>query len=151
MDVHTTKVRELMHEGCTCIPHDASCADAARRMREEAVGALPICGPDDRLVGMLTDRDIVVGCIAMDRDPAECMAGELASGRVIWTFDDALVGEALASMEEHLVRRLPVIDRSMRLVGMLSQADVARHLDRAATGELLEVISAAEPRRSAAY
>jgi CBS domain-containing protein len=122
MHVTTTLARELMHEGCTCVPHDASCLEAARQMRDEAVGALPICGPDDKLIGTLTDRDIVVNCLAADLDPSVCTAGELASGRLIWTFDDAPVSEVLALMEEHLIRRVPVIDRNMRLVGMVAQA-----------------------------
>jgi CBS domain-containing protein len=151
MNAETTLVREVMHEGCTCIQHDASCIDAAKRMSEEAVGALPICGPEDKLVGMLTDRDIVVHCLAADRDPATCMAGELASGRLVWTFDDVPVREALESMEEHLIRRLPVIDRDMQLVGIVAQADIATHLDRSDTGELVEAISTAEPRQSVAF
>jgi CBS domain-containing protein len=151
MHVTTTLARELMHEGCTCVPHDASCLEAARQMRDEAVGALPICGPDDKLIGMLTDRDIVVNCLAADLDPSVCTAGELASGRLIWTFDDAPVSEVLALMEEHLIRRVPVIDRNMRLVGMVAQADIATHLDLDATGELVEVISSAEPRQSVAF
>jgi CBS domain-containing protein len=151
MNVADSLVRDVMHEGCECIPHDSTCIDAARRMREEGIGALPICGPDDRLIGMLTDRDIVVNCLAADRDPAECTAGELAGGRVIWTFSDVPVREALASMEEHLVRRLPVIDRDMQLVGIVAQADIATHLGHDAAGELVEVISAAEPRQSVAF
>jgi CBS domain-containing protein len=151
MNATTTLVRDVMHEGCRCVQHDASLIEAAKQMAEEAVGALPICGPDDKLIGMLTDRDIVVHCLAADLDPAECMAGELASGRVIWTYNDAPVAEVLTSMEEHLIRRIPVIDHEMRLVGMVAQADIARHLDRADVGELLEVISTAEPRQSVAF
>jgi CBS domain-containing protein len=151
MESRTTPVRELMHEGCTCVKHDQTCLDAARMMRDEAVGALPICGPDDKLVGMVTDRDIVVNCLAVGEDPATCQVGSHASGRVIWIHDDAPVQDALASMEEHLVRRLPVIDRDMRLVGIVAQADIARHLGRGDTGELLEVISSAEPRQSVAF
>ena len=151
MHATSTLVRDLMHKGCSCVPHDATCLDAARQMRDEAVGALPICGPDDKLLGMLTDRDIVVNCLAADMDPAVCTAGELASGRLIWTFDDAPVSDVIASMEEHLIRRIPVIDHDMRLVGMVAQADIAMHLDSNATGELLEVISSADPRQSVAF
>ena len=151
MNATSTLVRELMHDGCRCIKHDETCLDAARVMRDEAVGALPICGPDDKLVGMLTDRDIVVNCLAVDMDPSDCTAGELASGRVIWVHDDATVRDALASMEEHQIRRLPVIDHDMKLVGIVAQADIATHLDREETGELVEAISSAEPRQSVAF
>ncbi|MCW2927791.1 MAG: hypothetical protein JWM86_1759 [Thermoleophilia bacterium] len=149
-DPRDTPVREIMHAGCTCVQHDATCLDAARTMAEEAVGALPICGPDDRLIGMLTDRDIVVHCIAVGLDPATCTAGDLASGRLIWASDDQTVGEVLDIMEAHVIRRVPVIDSEMQLVGMVAQADIA-HLGRDVTGELVEVISAAEPRQSVAY
>lgn len=151
MKTNSATVRDVMHEGCECIPHDATLLEAARKMRDEGVGALPICGPHDRLIGMLTDRDIVVQGLAMDRDPASCTAGELATGRLVWVHDDAPVQEALQSMEEHLIRRLPVIDGDMELVGIVAQADIARHLDREETGELVEVISSAEPRQSVAF
>ena len=147
----TTLVRDVMHEGCSCVRHDATILQAAKQMSEEGVGALPICGPDDRLIGMLTDRDIVVHCLAADRDPATCTAGELASGRVIWVHDDAPVVEALDEMEQHLVRRVPVIDGQMRLCGIVAQADVATNLSSAETAELVELISQAEPRQSVAF
>lgn len=146
-----TLVRDVMHEGCTCVKHDVNMVDAAKQMSEECVGALPICGPDDKLIGMLTDRDIVVHCLAADRDPKECTAGELASGRVIWVRDDAPIGEALQSMEEHLIRRIPVIDADRRLCGIIAQADIAMHLGSKETAELVEKISEAEPRQSVAF
>lgn len=146
-----TLVRDVMHEGCTCVKHDASCVDAAKQMAEECVGALPICGPDEKLIGMLTDRDIVVHCLAADLDPATCTAGDLASGRLIWVRDDAPITEALQSMEEHLIRRIPVIDSDMRLCGIIAQADIAMHMGEHETAELVEVISKAEPRQSVAF
>lgn len=151
MNVQDTLVRDVMHKGCSCVKHDATLVEAAKQMSEECVGALPICGPDDKLIGMLTDRDIVVHCIAAEKDPATCTAGELASGRVIWVRDDAPIQEALDEMETHLIRRIPVIDSNKELCGIIAQADIAMHLDGASTAELVEVISAAEPRQSLAY
>lgn len=151
MNAKTTLVRDVMHKGCSCVKHDATCLDAAKQMSEECVGALPICGPDDKLIGMLTDRDIVVHCLAADKDPGDTTAGELASGRVIWVRDDAPVQEALDEMETHLIRRIPVIDSDRQLCGMIAQADIAMHLDSKDTAELVEVISAAEPRQSLAF
>jgi CBS domain-containing protein len=151
MNAKSTLVRDVMHKGCSCVKHDATCVDAAKQMSEECVGALPICGPDDKLIGMLTDRDIVVHCLAAEKDPNECTAGELASGRVIWVHDDQTVQEALDEMETHLIRRIPVIDRDMNLCGIVAQADIAMHLDSAETAEFVEVISAAEPRQSVAF
>jgi CBS domain-containing protein len=140
-----------MHKGCSCVKHDATCVEAAKQMTEECVGALPICGPEEKLIGMLTDRDIVVHCLAADRDPNECTAGELASGRLIWVRDDAPISEALQSMEQHLIRRIPVIDADHMLCGIIAQADIAMHLDHEQTAELVEVISQAEPRQSVAF
>jgi CBS domain-containing protein len=100
---------------------------------------------------MLTDRDIVVHCLAADKDPATCTAGDLASGRLIWVRDDAPISEALESMEQHLIRRIPVIDSQMRLCGIIAQADIAMHLGSKETAELVETISQAEPRQSVAF
>ena len=77
-----TTVREVMHEGCECIREQQTLLDAAKRMAELDVGVLPICGDDDRLKGMLTDRDIVVKALAQERDPITTVCGELAQGTV---------------------------------------------------------------------
>jgi CBS domain-containing protein len=146
-----TLVRDVMHSGCTCVKHDATLVEAARQMSEECVGALPICGPDDRLIGMLTDRDIVVHGLAADLDPNTCTAGELASGRLVWIRDDVPIEEALDQMEQHLIRRIPVIDEDHQLCGMVAQADIAMHLGSSETAELVETISSAEPRQSVAF
>jgi CBS domain-containing protein len=151
LDPSKTPVRDVMHDGCTCVKHDATLVEAAKQMTEECVGALPICGPDDKLIGMLTDRDIVVHCLAADKDPSTCTAGELASGRLVWVRDDATVQEALQQMEEHLIRRIPVIDSDKQLCGIIAQADIAMHVGSAQTAELVEKISAAEPRQSVAF
>lgn len=150
-DTSSTTVRDVMHEGCTCVKHDMTLVDAAKQMAEECVGALPICGPDDKLIGMLTDRDIVVHCLAADKDPKTCTAGELASGRVIWVRDDAPITDALNEMEKHTIRRIPVIDSNKRLCGIIAQADIAMHLGSKETAELVEKISEAEPRQSVAF
>ena len=151
MNAKSTLVREVMHEGCTCVKHDATLVDAAKQMTEECVGALPICGPDDKLIGMLTDRDIVVHGLAADLDPNTTTAGKLASGRVIWVRDDAPIEEALKEMEQHLIRRIPVIDANRELCGIIAQADIAMHLGSKDTAELVETISKAEPRQSVAF
>jgi CBS domain-containing protein len=142
--------RELMHEGCRCIDVDTTCREAARIMNDEAIGALPICS-GDRLVGMLTDRDIVVRCLGLDMDPDTCTAGELATGRVIWAYEDTPVDDVLVQMEEHLIRRIPIMNRDKQLVGMISQGDFATRLGHEEVGELLEVVSDAPPRQSAAF
>jgi CBS domain-containing protein len=136
------KARDIMSSDCTCIGEQESVLDAAKRLAELDVGALPICGDDDRLKGMLTDRDIVVKVIAEGKDPSATKAGELGQGdgETVTIGADDPVEEALRTMAEHKVRRLPVID-GHRLVGIIAQADIARNIDEEHVGELVEAIS----------
>jgi CBS domain-containing protein len=133
------QARDIMHPGAECIGEDDSVAAAAQKMRDLGVGSLPICGADDRLHGILTDRDIVVRCIADGRDPAQVRAGDLAEGSLFWVEATAGVGEVLHQMEDHRVKRLPVIENH-RLVGMISEADLARNLDEHRLAEFLEKV-----------
>lgn len=119
--------REIMHPGAECIGENDTLADAARRMRDLQVGAMPICGEDDRLHGILTDRDIVVRCIAEGKDPNNVKAGEFMHEDLVWVDASADENEVVRLLEQHHIRRLPVIE-NRRLVGMISEADVARHL-----------------------
>jgi CBS domain-containing protein len=138
------KARDVMSPDCTCIGENETVLDAARRLKELDVGALPICGEDDRLKGMLTDRDIVVKVLAEGKDPAATKAGELGQGdgQTVTIGADDSVDEALRTMIDHKVRRLPVID-GRRMVGIVSQADLATNIDEERVGELVEAISAA--------
>jgi len=114
--------------------------DAARRMRDLEVGTLPILGPGQRLVGMLSDRDIVVRCVAAGADPAVVHAGDLARGTPAVVQATAPAETALHLMARHRVRRLPVVDGDA-LVGIVAQADVARALPVAAVGRVLAEVS----------
>jgi CBS domain-containing protein len=137
-----TLVGEIMTDDCRCIGEHESVRDAARRMAELKIGAMPICGDDERLKGMITDRDIAVKVVAPGKDPEATQAGELAQGTPIWVEADADARHALELMTEHDVRRLPVIE-DRRLVGIISQADVARHTSPQEAGGLVAAISAA--------
>ncbi len=137
-----TTARELMTAGAECVNENDSLVTAAQRMRDLDVGALPICGDDNRLKGMITDRDIVVKCIADGSDPGSTMVGSMAQGKPVTVGADDSAEEALKTMSQHQVRRLPVID-GHDLVGMLSQADVARSLPADKVDELLKRVSAA--------
>jgi len=139
-----TSARDIMHQGAECIREDDTLIDAARKMRELHVGALPICGEDDRLHGIITDRDIVVKCIADGHDPQTVTARELAHGTPIWVDAQADTGNVLRLMEEHAIRRLPVVDNH-RLVGMISEADLATHLGEHEVGEFASAIYSAQP------
>ncbi len=140
-----TTARDIMHEGVECIGEDETLDVAAAKMRELNVGALPICGTDNRLHGILTDRDIVVRCIAEGRDPRTTTAAELAKGTPIWVEADADVSEAMQQMEQNKIRRLPVLDEQRRLVGIISEADIATHLDEQQVAQFAASIYSAPP------
>jgi CBS domain-containing protein len=136
--------RDIMSPDCECVGENDSVLDAAKRLAELNVGSMPICGEDDRLKGMLTDRDIVVKVLAQGKDPASTKAGELGQGdgKTVTIGADDSIDEALRTMIDHKVRRLPVID-GKELVGIISQADVATNIDEEKVGDLVEAISAA--------
>ena len=139
-----TTAREIMTGGAECAQHDETLAEAARKMRDLDVGALPICGEDNKLRGMITDRDIVVRCVAEGGDPTSTRVADFCDDKPVTIGTDDSIEEALRTMTEHDVRRLPVID-GHDLVGMLSQADIARNMDDSLTGQLVEAISSAHP------
>jgi CBS domain-containing protein len=134
--------RDIMHPGAECIGENDTLAQAARRMRDLHVGAMPICGEDDRLHGIITDRDIVVRCVAEGGDPARVTAREMAQGTPIWVDATADHREVLRLLEEHKIRRIPVIE-DRRLVGMISEADVATQLSEDEITEFVRTIYAA--------
>jgi CBS domain-containing protein len=135
-----TTARDIMTTGTRCIGENETLVDAARLMVDLDVGALPICGEDQRLKGMLTDRDIVVKCIARGGDPAQTRAGSLGEGKPITIGADDDIRDALTTMQNHQVRRLPVIE-GHDLVGIISQADIALAMSPTETGETVEAIS----------
>jgi CBS domain-containing protein len=134
--------RDIMSKDAVCAHPTDSLVDVARKMRDLAVGALPICGSDNKLQGMITDRDIVTNCVANGGDPNNIMVEEYAAGEAVTIGADDSVEDTLRTMTEHGVRRLPVVD-GQELVGIVSQADIAQHLSADQIGHLLEAISAA--------
>ncbi|MFD3679188.1 CBS domain-containing protein [Streptomyces sp. NPDC058613] len=135
-----TTARDIMTEDAECIGAQETVFEAAQKMTRMGVGALPICGEDDKLKGMLTDRDIVVKVLGAGKDPGQVKAGELAQGEAVTIGADDDAAEILATMSEHQVRRLPVID-GHRLVGIVAQADVARALPDPQVADLLQALS----------
>ncbi|MEV0777965.1 CBS domain-containing protein [Streptomyces sp. NPDC050433] len=122
-----TTAKDIMNPGADWIPSHETLDRAAQIMRDLGVGALPIADDDERLTGILTDRDIVIGCVAMGHDPAQVTAGEMAHGTPRWIDSGAGVDDVLQEMQEHQIRRLPVIENK-RMVGMISESDLARQL-----------------------
>jgi CBS domain-containing protein len=139
-----TTARDIMHAGVECVPADETLDRAAQMMRDLNVGALPICGQDDKLSGILTDRDIVVKCIATGHDPAMMTAGELADGTPVWVDAEASEEDVLSLMEGNKIRRVPVIEEHM-LIGMISEADLAQHLSEDKLAHFVSTVTAAPP------
>ena len=119
-----TTAREIMSPGAECVGENETLEEAARKMRDLGVGALPICGEHDRLMGMVTDRDIVVKCLAVGTDPRAVKAGQLAQGKPVTIGADDSLQELVRTMTQYRVKRVPVID-GHRLVGVVSESDVA--------------------------
>ncbi len=132
--------RDIMTPSVECIGENDTVLDAAKMLAKLNVGSMPICGEDNRLKGMLTDRDIVVKVLAEGRDPATTKAGELGQGKPVTIGADDSIQLAIQTMADHKVRRLPVID-GHDLVGIVSQADVAKNAEDDDIGRLVEVIS----------
>lgn len=133
-------IREIMTKNPTTIQPSTPLAEAARLMRDEDVGLLPVVD-GDQLSGTITDRDIVVRAIAEGRDATSTTVGELASRDLVTIDPQQPLDEALRLMAQHQVRRLPVVEEDGRLVGIVAQADVAQAGDDARTGEVVQRIS----------
>src|SRR4051794_17410515 len=136
--------QDVMHTGAECIDENETLATAAEMMRDLHVGALPICGADGRLHGIITDRDIVVRCVAEGFDPVTMTAQEMAQGTPIWVDVDDDTDEVLRVMTESGVRRVPVM-RERQLVGMISEADLAVHLDESQVAQFANDLYGSPP------
>jgi len=143
------QVNDIMTPGVECVRPDDTLQDAARKMRDLDVGPLPVCGDNDRLAGMITDRDITIRAVAEGKDPRTTRVREAMTEEIISCFEDQDVKEAARTMQERQVRRLVVLNRDKRLVGIVSLGDVATESgDRAKAGEVLQDVSEpAQPRR----
>ena len=134
------QVRDVMHAGVTWFTPTTPIRDIARAMLDEDIGAVPIA-ENDRLIGMVTDRDIVVRGIAAGGDCLKMLARDVMSKSIIYCYDDDDVQHAVRAMEKHHVRRLPAINREKRLVGMLSLGDISM-AGREVVGEAIRATSA---------
>jgi CBS domain-containing protein len=141
-------LREIMTRNVEVISAGASLRDAAVKMKELDVGLIPVCD-GDRLGGVLTDRDITIRATANGRDSIKTKVADVMSSDIAYCLEDQEIEEAVNLMEARQIRRLPIVDKDNRLVGIVSLADIAvHHGDRDLTGETLEEISApAQPKR----
>jgi len=141
------QIREIMTPHADVISPSATVADAAQKMKSLDVGPLPVCD-GERLVGMVTDRDVTIRATAEGRDPQTTLVSAVMTPRVVYCFEDQDVKEAARLMEEHEIRRLVVLNRDKRLVGMVSLGDIATETaDEELGGEVLAEVSSAQPQR----
>jgi CBS domain-containing protein len=133
-------IQDLMTSNPRTVASSASVVEAARIMKDEDAGIVPVVD-DDQLVGTVTDRDIAVRVVAEGKDPQATKVSEIASRELVTIDPQQDLDEALRLMAKHQVRRLPVVEEDGKLVGILAQADIARHASDSQTGELVEEIS----------
>lgn len=134
------KIQDIMSMDVCCVSPDTSLSEAAKLMKELDVGALPVCA-NDRLTGMLTDRDIVVRGLARSRDPREATARDAMTPEVVYIYDDQAPEEAARLLQARQIRRLPVLNREKRMVGIVSLGDLAVKSGPTLGGAALEEIS----------
>ena len=135
------KVRDAMREKAEWVSPDLTLQQAAQTMREKNIGALPV-GENDRLIGIVTDRDICCRAVAEGQDPSKMKVRDVMSKKITYCFDDQDVKDAAQVMEEKHIRRLAVLNRDKRIVGILSVSDLAFHGQQALAGEVLEKVGA---------
>jgi CBS domain-containing protein len=135
------KVKEIMHKGVEWISPDTSVAALAKKMKKFDVEALPV-GENDRLIGMVTDRDVAVRAIANGKDVSKLTARDIMTKGIVWCRVDSSAQEAVRLMETKKVRRLPVIDENKRMIGMLSLGDVSHAASQRTSAELMKAVSA---------
>jgi CBS domain-containing protein len=134
-----TQIRDLMTENPSSCAPSTAVAEAAKVMAREDVGSVPVVD-GGRLVGVVTDRDLVVRVLAEGRDPDSTNVGDVASSDPATVSPEDSLDDALKLLARHQVRRLPVVEGD-QLVGIVAQADIARHADEVQTGEVVEQIS----------
>jgi CBS domain-containing protein len=135
------KVRDAMHGKVEWAQPTETVQSLAKRMRELDIGSVPI-GENDRLIGMVTDRDIALRAVADGRDPALLTAREVMSKGIVYCRDDEDLEDAVRIMEQKQIRRLPVVDEKKRMVGILSLGDISHSASRQLTGEVAAAVSA---------
>jgi CBS domain-containing protein len=139
------QIQDIMTRDVEVIPPEATLQEAAQKMKNRDIGALPVC-ENGRLKGMLTDRDITVVATALGMNPSQTAAGDIMSPEVLYCYGDEEVESAASLMEEKQVRRLPILDRDKRLIGIVSLGDVAKKTqDTLLSGQVLEKVSEPAP------
>lgn len=142
----TTTISEVMTRDVTVVSPNDSVQQAAKMMADWNVGALPVCN-GKRLEGMITDRDIAIRAVTTGKSPSDVRVSDVMSSGVYWCFQDQTVGEVLQNMGDAQVRRIPVVDRNMELVGIVALGDLATRQKADVEDTLEEISSPSEPSR----
>jgi CBS domain-containing protein len=135
------KVKDAMHKGVEWVPPTTPVAELAKKMRELDIGAIPI-GENDKLIGMVTDRDIVCRGVGNGKDISKLTARDVMTPNIVWCHADEDLDDATRIMEDKKIRRLPVIDKHRRMVGMLSLGDISHSAKSKLSSEVLHAVSA---------
>ncbi len=135
------KVKEVMHSGVSWVQPDTKLSDIAKVMKAEDIGAVPV-GENDRLIGMVTDRDITCRGVANGNSPDKLTARDVMTKGITYCRENEEVDDAIRIMESKKIRRLPVINKDKRMVGMLSIGDISHSLPQDLTGEVVKAVSA---------
>ena len=135
------KVKDIMHKGVTWVAPTALLSSVARKMRTDDIGAIPV-GENDRLIGMVTDRDICCRGVGRGKDAKKLTARQVMSKPILYCKADQDVKAAIRIMKKAKVRRLPVINTKKRMIGMLSLGDISAKSTRATSGQALKALAA---------
>ncbi|HSD93397.1 MAG TPA: CBS domain-containing protein [Methyloceanibacter sp.] len=135
------KIREMMHKGAEYVAPNAKLQVIAKKMRDYDIGSIPVC-QGGKLIGMVTDRDIAIRALANGKDVSKLEAKDVMSEDVIFCNDDEQAEDAIRIMEDNMIRRLPVLDESKKLVGMVSLGDISHALSQNLTGEVTRAVTA---------
>lgn len=134
------EIAKIMNSPADWVEANTPVAELARRMKSSDIGALPV-GRNDRLIGMVTDRDLALRVLGEGRDPATTTAEQVMTPGIVWCLTTQTVEDAMHMMEQKKIRRLPVIDEKKRLVGMLSLGDIADAMPRQLLGEVVNSVA----------
>jgi len=142
------KLKDIMTKNVECVHPGDTLQEAARKMKDLDVGPMPVCGENDKLVGMLTDRDITIRAAAQGWDPKTTKVQDTMTKEVVWCFDDQDAEDAARLMQERQIRRLLIMNHDERLVGIVSLGDLVTEGARKQAGETLRAVSEpSAPRR----
>lgn len=134
------KVKDAMHKGAVWVEASTPVSEVAKKMKAFDIGAIPV-GENDRLVGIITDRDITVRCVSEGKDCSQIPAKEIMTEGVVYCNEEEDLADAVRIMEQRKIRRLPVLNNDKRLVGMLSIDDIAHAAPQSLTAEVMSAVS----------